>query len=202
VTSSKLLLGLVGGIGSGKSAVAEIMRERGGYVIDADCLGHEALAQPQIREQIVARWGERVRGEDKEIARRKLGALVFADPAERKVLESYVFPYITRRIEEELARANADPAVPFVVLDAAILLETGWGKACDVIVFVSVPRDERLQRIAMTRGWSAKEVEARELAQWSLEDKAARAHAVIDNGGNLEETRRQVLALLTRLHVS
>jgi len=197
----KLLLGLVGGIGSGKSAVAKMLEERCAYVIDADQLGHEALKQGDIREQIVARWGKQVQGEGDEIARRKLGAIVFADSAERKVLESYVFPFITRRIQDEVARANADPAVRFVVLDAAILLETGWGKSCDVIVFVSVPQHIRLKRIADQRGWSEKEVNAREAAQWSLEDKAARAHAVIDNSGNLNETRNQVEALLRRLQL-
>jgi dephospho-CoA kinase len=199
--SGKLTLGLVGGIGSGKSAVAEIMRESGGHVIDADALGHQALRQPGTRQRVVERWGKSVLDEAGEVSRRKLGAIVFADPQERKELESIVFPWISRRIHEEIARATSDPAVRFAVLDAAILLETGWGKQCDVIVFVDVPRALRLQRVAEQRGWSEKEVAAREAAQFSIEDKAARAHATIDNAGDLADTRKQVQALLQRLGV-
>jgi dephospho-CoA kinase len=198
---SKLTLGLVGGIGSGKSAVAGIMREFGGQVIDADVFGHEALTQPDIREKVIERWGQTVLDEKGEVSRRKLGGIVFADPAERKALELLVFPWITRRINEEIARANADQAVRFIVLDAAILLETGWGKACDVIVFVDAPDEIRTQRITKRHGWSAKEVEARERAQFSLEDKSARAHTTIDNAGDLTQTRKQVEKLLHRLHL-
>ena len=199
--NQKLLLGLVGGIGSGKSAVAGIMRELGGQVIDADKFGHEALRQPDIRTKVVARWGHAVLDESGEVSRRKLGAIVFADPAERKALEGLVFPWITRRINEEVARASADPAARFVVLDAAILLETGWGKTCDVIVFVTVPREIRLRRITQQRGWPIEEVTAREGAQFSMDDKTARAHTTIDNSGGLADTRKQVEALLHRLHV-
>jgi len=199
--NQKLLLGLVGGIGSGKSAVAAMLRECGGHVIDADQLGHEALRQPEIREQVTARWGNDILDETGGVSRRKLAAVVFSNPQERKALEDLVFPWIERRIREEIEKAKQDATVRFVVLDAAILLETGWGKACDVIVFVSVQRETRLQRICQQRGWSQKEVEAREQAQYSLEDKAARAHTVIDNCGDLSQTRKQVEALLQRLRL-
>ena len=105
--------------------------------------------------------------------------------------------WITRRIREELDAARRD-GVPLVVLDAAILLEAGWAGLCDVVVYVDVPRDERLGRVARQRGWSAAEVEARERAQMPLTEKARMAHDTLDNSGTLDDLRRQVDALLGR----
>jgi dephospho-CoA kinase len=189
---TKPVVGLIGGIGSGKSVVASMLAEMGGHVIDADRLGHEALRQPDIAAQVVQRWGERVLDESGQIQRRRLASIVFADVAERKALENAVFPWIERRIHEELIKAEQDPHLSFTVLDAAILLETGWGENCNHLLFIKAPREERLRRLAANRGWSAKEVEAREQAQMSLEEKAARAQAVIENNGNLAQTRSQV----------
>ena len=192
----KPIIGLVGGIGSGKSEVARALTERGGCVIIADHLGHEALELPDIRSRIVERWGERVLADGGEIDRRLLAGFVFASPVERTILETLVFPHIERRIREEIAKAEADPKCRFVVLDAAIMLEAGWNKVCDRIVYVHAPRPVRLARLAASRGWSAPEVAARESAQYPLTVKATRADAAVDNSGPVEETRRQVDALL------
>lgn len=198
-TTTKPVIGLVGGIGSGKSFVAEIFAGLGAAIIDGDQLGHEALRQPEIRERIVRRWGREIIDETGEVNRRHLGLIVFSDPAERRELEKIVFPYISRRIDEELARAEHDPRVDLIVLDAAVLLEAGWGKASDLLVFVAAPRDVRLRRIARQRGWSPREVEAREQAQMPLEEKEALADVVIDNSGDAAETRRQVEAVVRKL---
>lgn len=197
--TSKRVVGLVGGIGSGKSLVARLLAEHGGAVIDADRLGHEALAQPAIRDQVVQRWGTAVLAEGGAVDRRKLAAIVFADPGERQVLERLVFPWIERRMREEIARADFDPQTWLVVLDAAILLETGWSQVCDFVVFVNAPRDQRLQRVAAQRGWTAKEVAAREQAQLPVEEKAARADLVVENSGDLAQTRAQVEHLAAQL---
>src|SRR5207253_9155202 len=101
----KPVLGLIGGIGSGKSRVADALARRGGRVIAGDLLGHEALRQPQVRDQVVGRWGRGVLNDQGEIDRRKVGAIVFADNAELRALEALTFPYIERRIAEEIARA-------------------------------------------------------------------------------------------------
>jgi dephospho-CoA kinase len=195
----KPVVGLVGGIGSGKSLVAQLLAEQGGAVIDADHLGHEALRQPEVREQIVARWGTGVLREDGSVNRRAVAAIVFADPAERRALEALVFPWIERGIRAALAEADRDPRVRFVVLDAAILLETGWREVCDLVVFVDAPRAVRLGRLAAQRGWTEADVAARERAQFPLEEKKARADVVIDNSGDPAQTRRQVEQLVARL---
>jgi dephospho-CoA kinase len=190
---------LIGGIGSGKSQVAAELARHGGRVIVGDRIGHEALRQPQIKAQIVGRWGNDILNEAGEVARSKLAAVVFSDAAQRQALEVLVFPWITARLEEQVAAARLDPAVRFVVVDAAVLLEAGWNSCCDCIVFVHAPRSVRLRRLARQRGWSEREVDARARAQQSLTDKVSRADFVIDNSGSLAQLGRQVDELMGRL---
>src|SRR5262249_45585671 len=147
-----LVIGVVGGIGAGKSALTQSLARRGARVIAGDQLGHEALRQPAIRDRVLSRWPA-VGDERGGVDRKKLGAIVFADPEELRALEALVHPWIKGRIAEEVARAKSDPGVPLVVLDAAILLEAGWDSACDRIVFVDAPRERRLARLA-GRGWA------------------------------------------------
>ena len=194
----KPVVALIGGIGSGKSRIAAELVRRGGYVIPGDQLGHEALRQPHIRAEVVRRWGSEVLDAAGEVDRKKLGRRVFADPAELKALEALVFPWIERRFAEETAAARADPAVRVIVLDAAILLEAGWRKFCDRVVYVHAPRPARLRRLAEQRGWGAKEVEGRERAQLSLTEKASRADDALDNSGSPDDISRQVDGLLRR----
>jgi len=187
-----LLIGLVGGIGSGKSEVARLLAERGAWVIEADRLGHEALEQPDIRRQVLERWGSQVADAQGKVDRRRLAAIVFARESERRALEQLVFPWIAQGIEREWQRAQRHPQVRVVVLDAAILLETGWGQRCDGVIFVDAPPHMRQKRAMAQRQWSAQEWAAREAAQWPVERKRAYARWVIDNSGSLEDLRLQV----------
>ncbi len=193
------MVGLVGGMGSGKSAVAADFARRGARVISGDALGHEALRQPGIRDLVRQRWGPDVMDEQGEVNRRKLGTIVFRDAAQRQALEGLVFPWIERGLQEAVAAAREDPQVPLVVVDAAIMLETGWDRACDRIVYVHAPREVRLRRLAEQRGWPVKEVEARESAQMPLTDKVTRADYALDNSGPPEQLARQVDDLWQRL---
>jgi dephospho-CoA kinase len=192
----KPVIGLIGGIGSGKSRVAAEFARRGARVIAGDQLGHEALRQPDVKEQVAARWGRDVFDAQGEVDRRRLARIVFAEPAELRALEAMTFPWIEGRIAEEVAAARADAAVRFVVLDAAVLLEAGWNRYCDRLVYVDAPRDVRHRRVAEQRGWTAKEVEARTTAQMPLTDKVSRADDVVDNSRSAEETARRVDELL------
>lgn len=190
------MIGLVGGIGAGKSAAARCFAARGGFVIDADALGHEALRQPGIVEWIVARWGESVRKSDGSLDRRAIARIVFADPEERNALERLVFPYIGERCRQEIERGTADPAARFVALDAAVLLEAGWNTAVDRIVYVEAPREVRLARLASRSAWTDADLAAREAAQWPEEEKKARADAVIVNAADPAALQEQVDRLL------
>ncbi len=202
------VIGLIGGIGAGKSEVAGILKERGAVVIDADVVGHELLREPAVLGRIVDRFGPGVlTGGDRDgrspatIDRRALGAIVFGDHGARRDLESIVHPPMRARflaaIEREQRRGH-QPA-RLVVLDAAILLEAGWDDLCDQVVFVDAPRDERVGRAARQRGWSAADFAAREQAQWPCQKKRPLADRVITNDGGIDSLRLEVDRALTEL---
>src|SRR5262249_59507450 len=113
------VIGGIGGIGSGKSQVARVFAEEAGArIISGDVLGHEALRQPEIRDQVVRRWGASILDGNGEVDRRKLGGIVFADATELTALEALVHPWIKRRIGEEVEAYRKDASVPLIVLDA------------------------------------------------------------------------------------
>jgi len=192
----KPTIGLIGGIGSGKSRVAAELVKYGARVINADQAGHEALRQPDIRARLVERWSPAILTETGEVDRRKVAAIVFADAAQRRALEEVVHPWIGRHLKQQVEAAQADPDVKFVVLDAAIMLEAGWNSVCDRLVYVDAPRDLRLARLARWRGLTTEEVDSRERAQLPLSVKAARADHAIDNSGSPEALAEQVRNLV------
>jgi dephospho-CoA kinase len=193
------VVGLIGGIGGGKSEVAALLKTRGALVIDADAVGHELLKDSGVRRQIVERFGLGMLGKasgETELApaidRKALGALVFADPTARRDLEAILHPRMRAWFHAVLARelGSVDGDVRPVVLDAAILLEAGWDDLCDLIVFVDAPRDERMRRVRDQRGWSRETFEAREQAQWPADLKRERADLVIKNDAEVDSLRR------------
>jgi dephospho-CoA kinase len=198
IPHSPLVVGIVGGIGAGKSQVADAFARRGARVISGDALAHAALRQPEIKEQVVRRWGKRLMDDDGEIQRRLLAAVVFADADERRTLEAMVHPWIKARIRAEVEAARTDAAVRLIVLDAAVMLEAGWHDVCDRLVYIDAPREVRLRRVAEQRGWAPREVESREAAQLPLTAKAAHADHTLDNSASLEHLDRQVEDLVQR----
>lgn len=192
----KPVIGLIGAIGAGKSTVGKLLAARGGHVIDADALGHDALRQPDIVSGLVNRWGETIRKPDGTLDRRAIGRIVFSNPDERNALEATVYPYIGKRTLQEIAAAQADPSVAFVVLDAAVQLEAGWAETVDRLLYVDASRAERVKRLAVRSNWSESELAAREAAQWPAERKKARADAVLSNDGDAAELARKVDQLI------
>ena len=188
------IIGILGGVSSGKSMVARQFARLGAKLLDADQAGHEALRLPHVEAAARRRWGEAVFGPDGRIDRARLARLVFAAGAEgqreRTYLEQLTHPEITRLLKQQ-AEALAATETAVAVLDAALLLEAGWDKLCEKIVFVEAPREARLAR-ARARGWGEEDFAAREGAQESLHRKRARADAIIDNSGSPERTQAQV----------
>ncbi len=189
-----LVIGIVGGIGSGKTLVAEELQRLGASVLDADRVGHAVLAEPEIRRSLHNRWGDRILRPDGHIDRRKVAEIVFAPPpdgpSELEYLEQHTHPLIRQRIEDQI-RWLARQGHRFAVLDAPVMMKAGWDERCDKIVFVDAPRPVRVAR-CRSRGWSEQEFERREAAQQSLELKRKRADVVIDNAGSRETTQQQV----------
>jgi dephospho-CoA kinase len=193
---TKPVIGLIGGIGAGKSSAARCFAARGGWVIDGDAIGHEVLRQPAIVARLVERWGPGVQKPDGSLDRREIGRIVFTSPSEREALEELVFPEIGQRCREEIQRGFADASTRFVVLDAAVMLEAGWNNAVDRIVYVDAPREVRLARLTSRSGWMAEDLAAREAAQWPEEVKQSRSDAVILNNADLATLQSQVDQLL------
>ncbi len=202
------VIGLTGGVASGKSSVASLFAEAGFAVIDADSVGHAVLDLPSVREQLVGRFGPGVvapRGPsgslELRVDRKALGSIVFADPEARRALEAIVHPPMRARFLEEISSALG-PGCPSgrpVVLDAAILREAGWDDLCDLVVFVDAPRSERLRRATGSRGWSDQDFTARERAQWPCERKQLRADFVISTNAPLHSLRLEVERFLALL---
>jgi dephospho-CoA kinase len=192
----KPVIGLIGGIGAGKSSAARCFAARGAWVIDADAIGHEVLRRPTIAAKLVERWGPGIRKPDGSLDRREIGRIVFASPQERKVLEGWVFPEIGLRCREEIERGFADASTRFVVLDAAVMLEAGWNNAVDRIVYVDAPRASRLHRLTSRSAWTDADLAAREAAQWPEDVKQSRSDAVIHNNADLTALQSLVDRLL------
>ena len=186
-----LLVGLTGGIGSGKSTFAALLAERGAQVIDADVLGHEAIRPGEPAWQdIVDQFGDEVLGAGSmEIDRRRLGEIVFADEGKRAALNAIVHPAIFRAIADRLERLGGTDAI--VVLDAALVVETGLDSSCDLVIVVSSERETRVDRLRSSRGMSLEQITARMASQTDAQKLLERADLVVKNDGSLEDLARE-----------
>jgi len=186
-----LLVGLTGGIGSGKTTVARMLEACGAVVFDADLLARDAIAVGTPgRERVLERFGPNVLAPGGDIDRDALAAVVFADPAARRDLEAIVHPEI-RRLFAEGAEAYEDTDA-VVVFSAPLLVETGMHTAFEVLVVVSAPTETQVDRLLRGRGMSESAIRQRIEAQLPLEEKAAVADVLIDNEGTLEELEGQI----------
>jgi dephospho-CoA kinase len=190
-------VGLTGGVASGKSTVAAILRDLGAVVIDADALAREVVGPgtPGL-DAVVAAFGPEVLGPDGGLDRARLGALVFADADRRTALEAIVHPLVRARAAELEASA---PAGAVVVHDIPLLVETGQAGSFDAVLVVDVPVDVQVARAVQDRGWSDDEARSRIAAQASREDRLAVATYVIDNAGTAEDLRQRVAEVFVAL---
>jgi dephospho-CoA kinase len=188
------VIGILGGVASGKSLVAQQLAALGAGVLDADRTAHDVLRLPQVEAAARLRWGEGVFTPEGHIDRGRLAAVVFGPPpcgpTERKYLEQLTHPEVGRLLRQQAEVLAATGAVA-AILDAPLLLEAGWDRLCDRLIFVDAPREARLAR-AVARGWTAEDFLAREDVQQSLDTKRARADVIIDNSGPPQHTQAQV----------
>ncbi len=187
------VIGLTGGIGAGKSLVAEVLGGLGARVIDADKVGHEVYAPgTEGFRAVVAAFGAEVVGEDGQIDRARLGEKVFGNAAELQKLTAIVHPLIRQMVDDRITAARQDPEVRVVVLEAAILLDSGWDAVTDEVWVVVADRSTIRQRLAEARGLSEAEVDARAAKQMSDEERRSRADVLVQNFGTPEELRSEV----------
>jgi dephospho-CoA kinase len=184
------IIGLTGGIASGKSVVSRTLKGLGMTVVDADDISHEILAKDNaIRQEVVRTFGTGVLNEGGEIDRGKLGGIVFQGPERRKALEAILHP----PIREEMWKRSRESSGEDVVLDVPLLIETGAHKRVDLVVLVYVTRELQIQRLMTRDGISWEEAVRRIDTQLSLEEKVSYAHYIINNTGSVEETEEQVI---------
>ncbi len=190
-----VVLGILGGIAAGKSAVAAAFAAHGLVHLDADRIAREVTAQPDVVAAIGRALGAEVLAADGSLDRAKVAARVFQDPEARRELEALTHPPVRRAILDALAAAKANG--DSVLLDVPLLLERGLIEECDAVAFVHASDATRRARAA-GRGWAPDELDRRERAQASLAEKRARADVAIDNDGTLDAMRRQVAEFLQR----
>jgi dephospho-CoA kinase len=219
--SHNLVVGFVGGIGSGKTAVANgLANHFQTLLINADHIGHEVLTFPTIKQQIRDHFGDGVFSND-EVNRKELAQRVF-DPANfgesqtgtqspdhqsqspLEKLEQIVHPEIRKQIESQIEKFASDRSrsedlnqtqKALVILDAPVMFEASWDHVCDFVVYLDTPIETRLARVA-PRGWDADELRRRESNQWTLDKKREAADAIVDNSGSLDATVNRVKELI------
>lgn len=194
------LIGLTGGIASGKSAVARRLAERGAVVIDADQLARDVVepGTPALA-RIAEEFGPTVITANGALDRQALGAIVFNAPEKRQLLNSITHPAVGRRSQQLFGEAAASDPHAIVVYDVPLLVEAGRVEEFDIIVVVSANAETRVQRMVELRGMDRDEARRRIAAQASDDEREAVADVVIDADGTLEQTQQQADQLWERL---
>lgn len=200
--AGKPVIGIVGGIGSGKSFVARQFGERGCLVIDSDEQIRQAYLDPEIQQTLRQWWGDAVFTPQGEIDKSAIAAKVFQHPPQRQRLEHLLHPFIARQRDRLMRSAAEDPQVLAYVWDTPLLFEVGLDRQCDAVVFVEAPLSQRQQRVQQTRGWSDKELENREKFQLPLDKKRQMAHYIVVNTADADAVRNQVGDVLSRIFAS
>lgn len=200
-TSPMKIIGLTGGIASGKSAVAAELAQLGAVVLDADQAAHEVINLPSVQQELVDRWGESVLDTNSKIVRSEVAQRVFSDSpqaaTELQFLEETLHPRIRQQFEAELDRLRA-AGQKVAVIDAPLLLEAGWQSLCDSLIFIDSPRAARLER-AIQRNWTEAEFTKREACQMPIAEKRKLATQILENSGSLPDLRGQVLQIWNAL---
>ncbi len=190
-----LVIGLTGGIGSGKSEVTKKLQELGAEVIDADKVGHQAYTpHSETWEAVVAAFGEGILQPSGEVDRRKLGAIVFGDSKELARLNGIMHPRMAKMIQAQLDAMRAR-AVKVAVLEAAILIEANWTPLVDEVWVVAAPEDTVVERVQVRNNLPPEEIRRRIRAQLSNQERAKHATVVVENTGGLQALQDQVQKL-------
>ncbi len=194
-----IIVGVTGGLGTGKSTVAELLGRQGALVMDADHMAHEVMAPRRAAwRKIRAAFGARVLQADGAVDRAALARRVFRSPRARRALERIVHPAVFREIRRRLRQARLAGRVRVAVVELPLLVEAGAERLVDIVVVVTAPDRIRRRRLQQ-RGMPREEIARRTAAQLALSAKVALADYVVDNSDGMAQTRRQVRQLWTRL---
>ncbi len=185
------VIGLTGGIGTGKTQVSKFLQGRGATVINADLVGHEAyLPHTETWREVVSAFGRDILDDDEQIDRRKLGAIVFSDPAHLQRLNSIVHPRIYAMIQDRIESLSSDE-VSVVVVEAALLIEANWTPLADEVWVVTAPQEQVLSRL-MGRGMTSEQALARIESQMPQDERVKHADVVIANASGIYELESSI----------
>ena len=194
--AKKPVIGILGGIGSGKSTIAAEFAKLGCKVIDADRIAHELLQEPAVREKVVGLLGQAVLDSSGKIDRRKVAEVVFADENMLASLNRIIHPRVLQRTQELIEQSRSQNQVKAIVLDMPLLVEVGWHKKCDKIIFVDCEQKLRQER-AEKMGFDKKQIKIRENFQISLDNKANLADNIIENNSDFSAIAKQVTGIFS-----
>lgn len=197
--NGKPIIGITGGIGSGKSTVAGMFGELGCMVISSDELVRTAYEDPNLVGQLRTWWGDQVVDSQKRLNRAKVADIIFNDPGQRSKLENLLHPKVAELRQKRMIEGGQDPQIVAFIWDTPLLFETGLRGGCDAIVFVESPLQQRLDRVKASRGWTEAELRRREKSQWPLDKKREISDYIIDNTADAEYVRGQVREVLFRI---
>ena len=189
------VIGLIGGIGSGKSSVSAILNSLGVEVIDADKVGHEAYTpNSEGWRKVISVFGQDIVGTENEIDRKKLGGIVFSDPSEMEKLNKLMHPIIHNLVEEKI-KLLSNQGVKVVVLEAAILIEANWQDLTDEIWLAKSNQEVVIERVQLRNNFTREEIIKRIQSQMSNDEREKHSDIVIDNNGTIEQLEEKVKTL-------
>ncbi|MBA7476395.1 Dephospho-CoA kinase [subsurface metagenome] len=191
-SKKKPIIGILGGVGSGKSTVAAEFSKLGCKVIDADKIAHDLLEKKVAREKIVGLFGETILDSAGKIDHKKLADVVFADADKLSSLNKIIHPLVLGRAEELIKQYNNQNKVKAIVLDMPLLVEVGWARRCDKLIFVDCKRQLRVDRAKKMGVFDENQLKIRENFQISLDNKANLTDNIIDNNSDFSALARQV----------
>jgi dephospho-CoA kinase len=194
--AEKPVIGILGGIGSGKSTIAAEFAKLGCKVIDADRIAHELLQEPSVREKVVSLFGQAVLDSSGKIDRRKLAEIVFADDHMLASLNRIIHPLVLQRTQELIEQSKSQDQVKAIVLDMPLLVEVGWHKKCNKLIFVDCEQKLRQER-AKKMGFDKKQIKIRENFQISLDNKESLADNTIENNSDFSAIAKQVTGIFS-----
>ncbi len=193
------VIGLLGGIGSGKSTVARCFAHLGCVVVDADALARDALDTSPVRQELVKWWGPQVLGPDGHVDRAAVSRQVFDRPEALKCLEDLIHPRVLAERARQIARWRHERQIQAIVDDTPLLMEKNLQGDCDVLVFVDAPETLRLERVQAARGWDAAELTRRQKNQLPLDKKLEAADYCVDNSRDEVHCQQQVRRILSQI---
>jgi dephospho-CoA kinase len=199
---TKPVIGLSGGIGSGKSTIAALFATQGCAVIDSDADAHLVLQSESVRQELRQWLGDGVFLADGSVSRKAVGSRVFITPADIERLNALIHPRVAALRELSMQKYLAAPGIRAIIWDTPLLFEVGLDKACDALVFVKVPREVRLERVRKSRGWTSDELDKRENFQFALDKKAKLSDYCVNNTGDSASSLRQVQQVLSQILAS